>query len=281
MIPIDAQLAAMPAAQRPPLSHAALLAENRTLRDELARCYARLDALPAPHAGSQTRLLRELDAARQTVAALANVIEARDRYTRGHSDRVGWLARLTGQALELPPAHVEALEWAGMLHDVGKVGIPEQILNKPGRLTPEEYEQVRQHPRMSYEMLRPVVSLGPVLPAVLHHHENHDGSGYPDGLRGEQIPLDARILRIADLFDAITSNRSYRSGMTFEGAIAELRGGAGRITDPRVTAAFIDAILSYRRTDPDDFERRFGHIQREEDGPMPAAPLIHLSGGSA
>src|SRR5262249_19517059 len=148
----------------------------------------------------------------ETVCALATVIEARDPYTSGHSERVAWLARMTGELLGLSAADVQELEWAGRLHDVGKIGIAERSLNKIEKLTDIELEQIKQHPRLSYEMLRPVSSLGAsLLEAVLHHHEDYDGGGYPDGMAGEAIPLGARILRVVDVFDALTSTRPYRS----------------------------------------------------------------------
>ncbi|MFQ5805297.1 MAG: HD-GYP domain-containing protein [Phycisphaerae bacterium] len=196
----------------------------------------------------------------ETVGALANAIEARDYYTGGHSERVGWLAVLTGKALRLPAGDLQMLEWSGLLHDVGKIGIPEHVLNKPGELTAEESEQIRQHPRLGYEVLRPVSSLKPVCDAVLYHHENHDGSGYPEGLRGEQIPLSARILHVVDIFDALTSTRSYRAGLGVDKALEVLAVGAQRITDPAATTTFINAFRHYMQAQPDDFKQRFARL---------------------
>jgi HD-GYP domain-containing protein (c-di-GMP phosphodiesterase class II) len=152
------------------------------------------------------------------------------------------------------------LEWSGLLHDVGKLGIPEHILNKPGDLTAEEFEQIKRHPRLGYDVLRPISSLKPVLDAVLFHHEDYDGSGYPEGLSGERIPLLARILHVADIFDALTSTRSYRAGLGVDQALDLLAQKAGRITDPAVTAAFIDAFRHYMRTQPEEFALRFPHL---------------------
>jgi HD-GYP domain-containing protein (c-di-GMP phosphodiesterase class II) len=196
----------------------------------------------------------------ETVGALANAIEARDHYTGGHSDRVGWLATLTGRVLGLSPRDLQMLEWAGMLHDVGKLGIPEHILNKPGSLTPDEFEQIKRHPRLGYDVLAPVSSLSPVLEAVLYHHENYDGSGYPDGLRGAEIPMLARILHVVDVFDALTSTRSYRERLAIDQALALLVKDAGRTTDPTVTAAFVRAFRDYRRLQPEDCRQRFVHV---------------------
>lgn len=213
------------------------------------------------HILRNARMVRRLQhVSLETVGALANAIEARDKYTGGHSERVGWLTVMTGMALDLPASQLQMLEWSGLLHDVGKIGIPEHILNKPGELTPAEFEQIKRHPRLGYDVLHPVSSLKPVLDAVLYHHENYDGSGYPEGQRGEEIPLLARILHVADIFDALTSTRAYRRGLGVEQALDLLAEGAGRITDPAVTAAFVDAFSHYLRTQPEEFARRFPHL---------------------
>jgi len=196
----------------------------------------------------------------ETVGALANAIDAKDNYTKGHSERVGWLAKITGQELGLSAAQQEVLEWAGVLHDVGKIGIPEGILNKPGKLTSDEFMQMKKHPRMSFEVLRPVSTLGPVLEAVLYHHENHDGSGYPEGLRGDQIPLSARIVHVVDIFDALTSTRSYRRAFDVPRALAILREEVGRTTDPGVTSAFVRAFTRHMEESSPDFAKRFAHL---------------------
>ena len=211
---------------------------------------------------SNVLMVRHLQqSAVEMVRALANAIDAKDNYTSGHSERVGWLARLTGQALGLPDSELELLEWAGVLHDVGKIGISEQILNKPGKLTADEYEEMKRHPRLSYEVLKPVARLGPVLDGVLYHHENWDGSGYPEGLRGEQIPLSARIIRIVDTFDALSSTRSYRQGFDIERAFRILREEIDRSIEPRIAEAFIETFERYAREQPEDFEQRFPHAR--------------------
>lgn len=213
--------------------------------------------------GSAHTVSRMRAAAHETVRALANVIEARDPYTRGHSQRVAWLAQLVGRALSLPERELEWLEWAGLLHDVGKLGVPESVLNKPQRLSDDELAMIRQHPRMGYEVLRPVSTLRPVLEGVLHHHENHDGSGYPCGLKGEEIALQARILHVVDIFDAVTSRRAYREGVSLPEAFALLRRGAGTVTDPETTERFIAAFEAYMAECPADFDRRFAHVRRD------------------
>lgn len=219
---------------------------------------------------SHALLMRTVrQSALETVCALVNAIDAKDNYTSDHSERVGWLARQTGQTLGLAPAELQALEWAGLLHDVGKIGIAEHILNKPGQLTDGEFEQMKSHAQVGYEMLRPVARFAPVLEAVLYHHENHDGSGYPEGRAGAAIPLAARIVHVADIFDALTTCRPYRTRYSLEHAVWVLRQDAGRITDPDVTEAFIATLLRLIREDPHGFDRHFEHLRdapgREED----------------
>lgn len=194
-------------------------------------------------------ILRAIDCARrlqttslEAVRALALAVEARDPYTHGHSKRVARLARQLGSALGLPADELQALEWSGLLHDVGKLGVPESILQKRGELTTEEFEVVRQHPRIGYEVLAPVTGLASLLAAVRSHHENYDGSGYPDGLAGEAIPRHARILRVVDIFDALTSRRSYRDDWNVEDALERLEADAGKVTDAEITRVFVAAV---------------------------------------
>ncbi len=202
----------------------------------------------------------------ETIRALVTAIDAKDNYTSGHSERVGWLARMTGEALGLPKEELELLEWGGLLHDVGKIGVPEAILNKPGRLTEREFAAIRKHPEIGYEVLKPVKRFERVLDAVLYHHENHDGSGYPRGLKGHDIPLPARITHVVDIFDALTSSRSYRRGFTIQKAIAILHEEAGRVTDPVIANTFIEAFARYRQEQPADFAWRFAHLADESSG---------------
>ncbi|MBL8878322.1 MAG: HD-GYP domain-containing protein [Phycisphaerales bacterium] len=221
------------------------------------------------HILTNALMLRQVQQmAMETVRALANAIDAKDNYTRGHSERVGWLAKFLGRALGLPPAELQHVEWAGLLHDVGKIGVPEWILNKPGPLTSEETAEMQKHPRLSYEVLKPIASLESILPGVLYHHENHDGSGYPERIRGEDIPLIARILHVVDIFDALTSTRAYRTQYSIDRAMEILREGAGRVTDPRITDVFIRSFRQYMRDSQADYLERFAHIAL---GPAPAA----------
>jgi putative nucleotidyltransferase with HDIG domain len=175
------------------------------------------------------------------LAVLANAIEARDAYTIGHTWRVARVAQVMARRLGWPEERVREIEVGGVLHDIGKIGVPDAILGKQGRLTPEEAETMRRHPEIGARMLGDVPNLRHALPYVLHHHECYDGSGYPHGLAGEDIPEEARLLAVADGFDAMTSTRPYRAGMDPEKALAEIRRCSGSQFDPAVVAALDDA----------------------------------------
>lgn len=181
-----------------------------------------------------------------TLRALVNAIDAKDRYTCGHSDRVAMFSRRIARQLGLPEQEAEQIFMTGLLHDIGKIGVPDSVLRKPGRLTEEEFAQIKLHPEIGYEILKGLRPLQYVLPGVLHHHEAVDGSGYPHGLKGDEIPLFARILAVADSYDAMTSDRPYRRGMPTEKAEAILREGSGRQWDVQAIAAFMDVIDEMR-----------------------------------
>ncbi len=171
-------------------------------------------------------------------------IEAKDRYTRGHSDRVAALSLKISVILDaagfLNPEYAERdIEIAAKLHDIGKIGISELILTKPEPLTMQEIRQIRQHPAVGAAILAPLAIFGHLIPAIRHHHERFDGNGYPDGLRGPEIPLISRIISVADTFDALTSNRPYRKAMDTETAYAEIRRVRGTQLDPDITDAFL------------------------------------------
>ena len=172
------------------------------------------------------------------VKSLVFAIEAKDVYTRGHSERVNRYAMLMAERLRLDDAQKNILNWASILHDVGKIGIPETILNKPGRLNDEEFAVIKRHPKKGYDILEPLEQLASCLPGILHHHERFDGKGYPHGLKAEEIPFLARIIAVADTFDAITSNRAYRSAKTAEKALDIVEEVAGTQLDPKVVEAF-------------------------------------------
>lgn len=174
-----------------------------------------------------------------TIRALAAALDAKDPCTAGHSQRVGELAALIGREMGLPEAQVEHLQIAGILHDVGKIGIPDAVLLKPGRFTPEEYDVMKQHAVLSGRILADVEKLEDVARWIACHHERWDGKGYPDGIAGEEIPLGARILAAADACDAMLSRRSYKDRYSWEHARSEMEVCAGRDFDPQVVAALL------------------------------------------
>lgn len=185
-----------------------------------------------------------------TIQTLVRTIEARDEYTCGHSDRVAKMSQLIACQLDVPEYECQRIYKAGLLHDIGKVGVADEVLRKPGRLTDDEFDQIKQHPMIGYRILKDLKSFDYVLPGVRWHHERHDGGGYPDGLKGDEIPLMARVMAVADGLDAMTSNRPYRNGMPFEKAESILREGAGTQWDPDVVAAYFeinDLIQEYCR----------------------------------
>ena len=174
----------------------------------------------------------------QMAQALIEAVEAKDPYTRGHSERVNHLSMDIGRAMDLSAQELEDLHWGSLLHDVGKIGIPDSVLCKPGRLTKDEYTFIMVHPERSYEILRHIGRLENALPGARHHQEKYDGSGYPHGLKGERIPLQARIMAVADTYDSITSSRAYRAGRTHEAAMEEIERVAGTQLDPAIVGVF-------------------------------------------
>lgn len=175
-----------------------------------------------------------------TLRSLVSAIDAKDTYTRGHSERVAWLSRELGRVAGLNKKSVERVHLAALVHDVGKIGIPDWVLTKPGRLTDEEFGMIKAHPRIGLQILRDIRQMHDLLPGVLHHHEKYDGSGYPDGLSGEDIPLYARVVALADSFDAMSSDRTYRRALPRSEVMAEIRRCAGKQFDPDLAAVFSD-----------------------------------------
>ena len=178
------------------------------------------------------------------IFALAATVDAKDHYTYGHSRKVSQYAVAMGQTLNLPPDKISVIRTAGLLHDIGKIGIPDSILNKDGTLDEQEWRQIKSHPEMGVEILRYVVELANSLPIILDHHEHYDGSGYPAGLKGKDIPLEARLLSVADAYDAMTSLRPYHQQRTSEEAIDELKRCAGTTFDPELVELFCKVIQS-------------------------------------
>lgn len=205
---------------------------------------------------ANSNLVRELDQLNEgTLTALARTVDAKSPWTAGHSERVSWLARQLAAVLELDKSQFDILHRAALLHDIGKVGISSDILDKPARLTDAEYAIIKQHPRMGARILEPVKVYHEVIPVVLQHHERFDGTGYPDGLSGADIVLEARILAVADAYDALISDRPYRAGLKHGAVVAYLREHSGSHFDPWVIRAFeslLGSVASHpiRMTEP-------------------------------
>ncbi len=177
----------------------------------------------------------------ESIRAFVHAIDAKSPYTARHSERVAAFAGHLGREIGLSDDEVNRLHWAGLLHDIGKIAIPDGVLSKPGRLTAEEWELIRRHPLESVRIVQGVKRFRPLLPAIRHHHERIDGRGYPDGVSGDRVSRDARILAIADAFEAMTSDRPYRPSMSEAAALEELRAGAGTQFDPDLVDAFISS----------------------------------------
>ncbi len=205
----------------------------------------------------------------QTVASLAQAVDARDKFTSGHSVRVQQISIDIGHVMRLSQQELEALEWGGLLHDIGKIGVPDSVLNKPDRLTREERAIMNAHPVIGANIIAPVTKLAPELPIIRHHHEWYNGSGYPDRLMGDEIPVLARILHVADAFEAMTAARPYRMmPLTSEQAMAELRKFAGIQFDPAIVDFFTKTHWAAGVHDP-------GRAAE----PRPLVPLLAQAGG--
>ncbi len=176
---------------------------------------------------------------KNTVKTLTYAIDAKDTYTAGHSQRVATISNIISVSLGLAEAEQKVIELAALFHDIGKLGIPDEILNKPGKLSELEIKKIKQHPVTGVNILKNIEFLVPTLPIILHHHERYSGGGYPDSLLGNSIPLGARILAVADTYDAITSDRSYRKGLTHEEAVKEILRNAGTQFDNEIVQEFI------------------------------------------
>lgn len=194
-----------------------------------------------------------------TVQAMTAAIDAKDRYTRGHSERVSLISMQLAQMAGLPPQQCERIRIAGLVHDVGKIGVPENVLLKAGKLTDEEFAHIKKHPETGYEILKGVKLLEDVLPGVMHHHERYDGKGYPHGLLADEIPLIARIIAVADTFDAMSSNRAYRSKLPRDVVLAEIARSGGSQLDPRISQLMLKLDL----TEYDAMTRRHAAMDQQ------------------
>jgi hypothetical protein len=202
------------------------------------------------------RLVQELrEVSIALVRSLVSAVDQKDTYTSGHSLRVGYFATLLGKAIGLSNAELQMLEWSALLHDIGKIGIRDDVLKKEGKLTVVEFNHIKEHPVRSHKVVQKVPQLAQALDGVLHHHEHFDGTGYPTGLAGLAIPLQARVIQIADVFDALTSDRSYRPAHDWPKALDVLKREAGKTVDPHLTEVFDRLIREALESDPDGWAR--------------------------
>lgn len=178
----------------------------------------------------------------ESIETLRYTVEAKDPYTKGHSDRVAEYSVLIGQKMGLSEEDQKTLRIGGLFHDIGKIGVPDSILRKPDRLTDEEYSEIKKHPSIGAHILEPATIFQNIIPIVKHHHERYDGKGYPSQLMGEDIPLFARIAAVADTFDAMTSKRTYRSELPLDTVIAEIERCKGTQFDPQIADVFLDIL---------------------------------------
>ena len=221
--------------------------EKKDLSDNLKQKYIELEAsnqeISRLYRLLQNDYQQEVDSVKNLIVSMANIIEAKDRYTDGHTRRVGNISRLIGKVMGLDKERLDNLEIAGFIHDIGKVGVPETILNKPDKLSADEYDVMKRHSVMGENICKPLNCLQSCLDPIRHHHEKMDGSGYPDGLKGEQLTIEARIIAVADIFDALHSDRPYRDRLPLENVkeiIAE-EVEMGRL-DPEVVSILFNLI---------------------------------------
>lgn len=198
-----------------------------------------------------------------TINAITEALDAKDPYTSGRSKRVTYYSLETGKALGLSDADLSELELSGLLHDIGMIGIPETILNKPENLSQEEFDLVKKHVTLGVKILEEIKQLGPVIRIVELHHERFDGKGYPYGLKADEIPICARIIAVTDAYDGMVSDRPYRKGLPHEVAIQEIQKSAGTQFDPRVVDAFV-SIISFAKSSIESFELSVKELENNQ-----------------
>ena len=217
-------------------------------------------------ASSKSLILKDLkELFYKTIKSISSALDAKDPYTHGHSMRVTLYSIILATEMGLPGSQLEQIETAGLLHDIGKIAIPQAILCKPGKLTDDEYVIMKSHPNNSEKLIASISKLNSVSPGVKHHHERWDGRGYPDRLEGENIPLSARIIALADTYDAMTSTRSYRTALSHEIAIDEIQKCAGTQFDPNLAQKFIEIqnIIKSAKDNPDEYYVKYSTLYKE------------------
>jgi len=210
------------------------------------------------------------------VKALAAVIDGKDPYTRGHSERVSRFSVATAQALGLTEVEIERIRVSALLHDIGKIGIDDRILKKPSALTDEEFEIMKTHPQKGFKIMSQIPAMRDFLPGMYMHHEMINGQGYPQGLKGDELPMQARIVSVADTFDAMTTERPYQRAMDLEAALTRLKSFTGTRYDPQVVAAFIAACEAGKiRPGVTRVNRQQSNVRNLQPLPMPLLSSLH------
>lgn len=204
------------------------------------------------------------------VRSLVNAVDQKDPYTSGHSLRVGYYATMLAARIGFSERDLQMLQWSALLHDVGKIGIRDDVLKKEGKLTEEEFTHIKEHPVRSHQVVEGIPQLAEALDGVLYHHEHYAGGGYPTGLKGEEIPLQARVIQVADIFDALTSDRSYRKAFDWRRALGILEEEAGKVVDPEIVVEFIDMIKEITEGDEGAWERLVERASAFSQIPRPA-----------
>ncbi|MBM4277854.1 MAG: response regulator [Deltaproteobacteria bacterium] len=214
--------------------------ENKRLEDEIDAYHNRMEELVEERTAKLQQAYRTLKKAHlDSVKVLAEAIDAKDPYTRGHSDRVKRMSLAIAKQMGYSEERLENLEYGALLHDIGKIGIKDEVLQKQGPLNNEEYQYIQEHPLIGVKIIEGVEFFKDKIPMIRHHHEHYDGNGYPDGLEGEAIPLEARIISLPDAFDAMTSARPHRNIMSLQDVLAELERFKGKQFDPKVLEVFL------------------------------------------
>jgi len=214
--------------------------EKKRLEEEVDTYHKNLEKLVEERTAKLQQAYRTLKKAHlDSVKVLAEAIDAKDPYTRGHSDRVRRMSLNIAQQMSFTEERLEILEYGALLHDIGKIGIKDEVLQKPGSLSPEEYRYIQEHPLIGVKIVEGIEFFKNKVPMIRHHHEYFDGNGYPDGLAGEAIPLEARIITVPDAFDAMTSVRPHRRAMPLQDVLMELETGKGKQFDPKVLEIFL------------------------------------------
>ena len=214
---------------------------------------------------SKTQILQDLsELFYKTIKSIAQALDAKDQYTHGHSMRVTLYSLALAKTLDLSDELLEEIETAGLLHDIGKIAIPEKILLKPGKLTDEEYEIIKTHPELGEKLVEGIEKLSIISTWLKSHHERYDGKGYPEGLKGEDIPISARIIAIADTYDAMTSSRAYRAALPHEEAMAEISRCGGSQFDPKLSELFqsISSEIEELKKNPDFYYEKYSYLDK-------------------